>query len=91
MKVQLLAATSLAAAVFGLASIPTYAVPQSVPGEAEPASFESRGLLWTLEPIGQPKRKVKGRKLPSDSLVVPIDPVTGDNWSTGRLLVKFRF
>ncbi|MFZ9692498.1 MAG: S8 family serine peptidase [Phycisphaerales bacterium] len=90
MKVQLLAATSLAAAVFGLASIPTYAVPQSVPGEAEPASFESRGLLWTLEPIGQPKRKVKGRKLPSDSLVVPIDPVTGENWSTGRLIVKFR-
>jgi hypothetical protein len=90
MKVQLLAATSLSAAVFGLASIPSYAAPQSVPGGAQPGSFEERGLTWTLEPIGQPKRKVKGRKLPTESLVVPIDPVTGENWSTGRLIVKFR-
>jgi hypothetical protein len=90
MKVQLLAATSLSAAVFGLASIPSYAAPQAVPGGATPGSFESRGLTWTLEPIGQPKRKVKGRKFPTESLVLPIDPVTGENWSTGRLIVKFR-
>ncbi len=90
MKVQLLAAACLSAVVLGVGSIPVQAAPQSVPNGAVPGSFESRGLSWTLEPLGQPKRKVLGRKFPSESLVVPIDEETGESLATGRLIVKFR-
>jgi len=47
-------------------------------------------LWWTREQIDGPRRKVVARKVPTESLVLPVDPQNGESLATGRIVVKFR-
>lgn len=86
MKVRSLLLASLAGAITVTTSWAAVA-PQATPTPSGGAGVE---MWWTGEPKNQPKRAVKGRKFPTESLVLPIDERTGESVATGRLIVKFR-
>ncbi|MHC4868766.1 MAG: S8 family serine peptidase, partial [Planctomycetota bacterium] len=61
---------------------------EAILNQADPVVYPEM-FEWTGEAIDGPRRKLKGRKFPTESLVEPIDPRTGESVATGRVVVKF--